>query len=133
MNTATYLERRGRSNLLRPHRGRGLGAADLDAPVGRIRATVRAGRDRMRARCCLAARRPARRARARRRLRHRRAGVEAARRGAQVVAIDLSPTLVELARDALPRDLGNGAIDFASATCSIRRSASSITSSRWIR
>jgi magnesium-protoporphyrin O-methyltransferase len=36
----------------------------------------------------------------RRRLRHRRAGVEAARRGADVVAIDLSPTLVDVARAA---------------------------------
>ena len=38
--------------------------------------------------------------------------VEAARRGASVVAIDLSPTLVGLARERIPRDLGAGAIEF---------------------
>jgi magnesium-protoporphyrin O-methyltransferase len=37
--------------------------------------------------------------------------VEAARRGAQVVAIDLSPTLVQLARSRMPRDLGHGSVD----------------------
>jgi hypothetical protein len=36
-------------DLLRPHRRAGLGPLTSDAPVGRIRATVRAGRDRMRA------------------------------------------------------------------------------------
>jgi magnesium-protoporphyrin O-methyltransferase len=84
-----------------------------DAPVGRIRATVRAGRDQMRA--TLLSWLPAD-------LRGRRlldAGcgtgalaVEAARRGASVVAIDLSPTLVELARERAPRDLGAGALQF---------------------
>ncbi len=83
------------------------------APVGRVRAKVRAGRDEMRetllsflpddltgrrildAGCGTGA-----------------FAVEAARRGAQVVAIDLSSTLVELARERLPRDLGHGSIDF---------------------
>jgi len=83
------------------------------APVSRIRATVRAGRDRMRqtllawlppdlsgkrildAGCGTGA-----------------FAVEAARRGARVVAIDLSPTLVALAHERAPRDLGNGSIDF---------------------
>jgi magnesium-protoporphyrin O-methyltransferase len=84
-----------------------------DAPVGRIRATVRAGRDQMRA--TLLSWLPAD-------LRGRRlldAGcgtgalaVEAARRGASVVAIDLSPTLVELARERAPRDLGAGVLQF---------------------
>jgi magnesium-protoporphyrin O-methyltransferase len=73
-----------------------------DAPVGRIRATVRAGRDRMRATlldwlpadlrgarvldagCGTAA-----------------LAVEAARRGAEVVAIDLSPQLVGVARERI--------------------------------
>ena len=77
-----------------------------DAPVGRVRATVRAGRERMRstllswlpedlsgtrildAGCGTGA-----------------YAVEAARRGAEVVAIDLSPTLVELARSRLPGDV----------------------------
>ncbi len=84
-----------------------------DAPVGRIRATVRAGRDRMRqtlldwlpddlrgrrvldAGCGTGA-----------------LAVEAARRGAQVVAIDLSPTLITLARDRTPHDLGVGGLSF---------------------
>lgn len=84
-----------------------------DAPVGRIRATVRAGRDEMRG--TLLSWLPAD-------LRGRRlldAGcgtgalsVEAARRGAEVVAIDLSPKLVALARERLPRELGQGRIDF---------------------
>jgi magnesium-protoporphyrin O-methyltransferase len=86
-----------------------------DAPVGRIRATVRAGRDRMRATllgwlpmdlhgarvldagCGTGA-----------------AAVELARRGADVVAIDLSPTLVQLARERLPADLGPGRVYFCS-------------------
>ena len=38
--------------------------------------------------------------------------VEAAKRGAHVVAIDLSPTLVELARERLPHSLGKGRIEF---------------------
>lgn len=88
------------------------------APVGRIRATVRAGRDQMRnhllswlpqdmqglrlldAGCGTGA-----------------LSVEAARRGADVVAIDLSPTLVNLARDRwqeMPQPSGTGRIDFRS-------------------
>jgi magnesium-protoporphyrin O-methyltransferase len=85
-----------------------------DAPVGRIRASVRAGRDQMRntllswlpadlsgkrvldAGCGTGA-----------------FAVEAARRGAEVVAIDLSPTLVNLARQRLPADLADR-IDFQS-------------------
>lgn len=85
-----------------------------DAPVGRIRATVRAGRDRMRATlldwlpddlsgcrlldagCGTGA-----------------LAVEAARRGAHVVAIDLSPTLIGLARERMPHGLA-GHIDFRS-------------------
>ena len=84
-----------------------------DAPVGSIRATVRAGRDRMRN--TLLGWLPAD-------LRGARVldagcgtgalAVEAARRGASVLAIDLSPTLVRLARERLPRDLGHGRIDF---------------------
>jgi magnesium-protoporphyrin O-methyltransferase len=82
------------------------------APVSGIRATVRAGRDAMRktlldwlpadltgkrlldAGCGTGA-----------------LAVEAARRGADVVAIDLSPTLVKLAEERLPRDLA-GKITF---------------------
>jgi magnesium-protoporphyrin O-methyltransferase len=82
------------------------------AKVSGIRATVRAGRDRMRttllgwlpsdlrdarlldAGCGTGA-----------------LAVEAARRGADIVAIDLSPTLVQLARERLPDDLAR-AIEF---------------------
>jgi magnesium-protoporphyrin O-methyltransferase len=84
-----------------------------DAPVSGIRATVRAGRDEMRA--TLLSWLPED-------LHGRRildAGcgtgafaVAAARRGAHVVAIDLSVTLVELARERAPRDLGDGSIEF---------------------
>ncbi len=86
-----------------------------DAPVGRIRATVRAGRDRMRG--LLLDHLPGD-------LRGRRileAGcgtgalaVDAARRGADVVAIDLSPQLVSMAQTRLPGDLGAGRIEFRS-------------------
>jgi magnesium-protoporphyrin O-methyltransferase len=85
-----------------------------DAPVGRVRATVRAGRNQMRstllswlpedlsgkrildAGCGTGA-----------------FAVEAAIRGAEVVAIDLSPTLVELAKTRLPAELASR-IDFRS-------------------
>lgn len=84
-----------------------------DAPVGRIRATVRAGRDRMRhtlldwlpadldgrrlldAGCGTGA-----------------LSIEAARRGARVVAIDLSPRLVGLARERLAADPAGRNIEF---------------------
>lgn len=85
------------------------------APVSGIRATVRAGRDLTRA--TLLSWLPED-------LHGRRildAGcgtgalaVEAARRGAQVVAIDLSPTLVQLARERMPNNLGAGGIEFCS-------------------
>lgn len=84
-----------------------------DAPVSRIRATVRAGRDAMRG--TLLSWLPADMTG----LRLLDAGcgtgalsVEAARRGAEVVAIDVSPTLVELARERLPAISGAGRIDF---------------------
>lgn len=89
-----------------------------DAPVSRIRATVRAGRDAMRATlldwlpgdmtgltlldagCGTGA-----------------LAVEAARRGARVTAIDISGQLVGIARERAPTDLGagefrGGSIDF---------------------
>ena len=37
---------------------------------------------------------------------------EAARRGAQVVAIDVAPTLIALAQERSPKDLGVGSIEF---------------------
>ena len=84
-----------------------------DAPVGSIRATVRAGRDRMRATLLDWLPSDLRGAR----LLDAGCGtgafaVEAARRGAEVVAIDLSATLVKLAAERLPSDLGHGRIQF---------------------
>lgn len=77
-----------------------------NAPVSRVRATVRAGRDRMRS--TLAARLPAD-------LSGRRVldagcgagqmAVELARRGAEVVAIDISPRLVGVARQRASDDV----------------------------
>jgi magnesium-protoporphyrin O-methyltransferase len=84
-----------------------------DVPVSGIRATVRAGRDRMRA--TLLSFLPAD-------LRGARildAGcgtgalaVEAAKRGADVTAVDISPTLIGIARERLPEKLGSGRIHF---------------------
>ncbi|MEM7705522.1 MAG: magnesium protoporphyrin IX methyltransferase [Pseudomonadota bacterium] len=83
-----------------------------DAPVGRVRATVRAGRDAMRdtllswlprdmsglrlldAGCGTGA-----------------LALEVARRGGQVVAVDVSPTLIELARERTPDEL-HGRVSF---------------------
>jgi magnesium-protoporphyrin O-methyltransferase len=84
-----------------------------DAPVSGIRATVRAGRDAMRATLLswlpedLSGRR----------ILDAGCGtgalaVEAARRGADVLAIDISPKLVEIARDRVPDDVPTGRIDF---------------------
>ena len=86
-----------------------------DAPVGRVRATVRAGRDRMRS--TLLSWLPA----DMHGMRLLDAGcgtgalaVEAAHRGADVLAIDLSPTLVNLARERQPVISSGGSIDFRS-------------------
>lgn len=114
METPTYLARR---QQLETYFDRT--AADAwakltsDGPVSRIRATVRAGRDRMRA--TLLAALPTD-------LTGQRVldagcgtgalAVEAARRGAQVVAIDLSATLVGLARERMHTIDGPGRIDF---------------------
>jgi magnesium-protoporphyrin O-methyltransferase len=111
METISYIERRGQLETYFDRT-----AADAwsrltsDAPVSRIRATVREGRDRMRrtlldwlpddlrgtrlldAGCGTGM-----------------LALEAAKRGATVTAIDLSPTLVGLARDRLP---GNLKVDF---------------------
>jgi magnesium-protoporphyrin O-methyltransferase len=85
------------------------------APVGRIRATVRAGRDGMR-RILLDGLPQDMRG-----LRLLDAGcgtgalaVEAAKRGAHVVAVDLSPTLLDIARERVPAVAGAGSIEFVS-------------------
>ncbi len=85
------------------------------APLGRIRATVREGRARMRALmlscmpddlsgwrvldagCGTGA-----------------MSVELARRGADVLGIDLAPEIIRFARETAPADLGGGRINFAS-------------------
>lgn len=84
-----------------------------DAPVSRIRATVRAGRDEMRG--TLLAWLPAD-------LRGARVldagsgtgafAVEAARRGADVLAVDLSPRLVALARERAAGETACGRVEF---------------------
>jgi magnesium-protoporphyrin O-methyltransferase len=110
----SYLERRGE---IETYFDRTAAAAwsklTSDAPVSGIRATVRAGRDRMRATllsflpddlrgsrildagCGTGA-----------------LAVEAARRGADVTAVDISPTLIGIARERLPEKLGDGRIHF---------------------
>ncbi len=107
MSTATYLARRGQlETYFDRTAAQAWARLTSDAPVSGIRATVRAGRDRMRA--TLLSWLPED-------LHGRRildAGcgtgalaVEAARRGASVVAIDLSATLVKLAGERLPAGL----------------------------
>jgi magnesium-protoporphyrin O-methyltransferase len=84
-----------------------------DAPVSRVRATVRAGREKMRS--TLLSWLPE----DMRGMRLLDAGcgtgalaVEAARRGADVVAIDISPTLIGLAKERAPGELGPGRVSF---------------------
>jgi magnesium-protoporphyrin O-methyltransferase len=114
MPTTTYKERRGEIETYFDRT-----AADAwskltsDAPVSRVRATVRAGRDLMRA--TLLGWLPA--DLTGRRLLDAGCGtgalaVEAARRGATVVAIDVAPTLIALAQERCPKDLGVGSIKF---------------------
>ncbi len=107
MSIATYLERRGELETYFDRTAVDAWAKlTSDAPVGRIRATVRAGRDEMRN--TLLSWLPQNMSGAR--LLDAGCGtgalsIEAARRGARVVAIDLSPTLVSVARERLPSDL----------------------------
>lgn len=84
-----------------------------DAPLGRIRASVRAGREEMRAALLFWLPRDLSGARV------LDAGcgtgalaLELAARGADVAAIDISPTLIDLARERSPR-LIRGRVDFA--------------------
>lgn len=116
MDSATYVSRRSKIETYFDRTAvKAWEQLTSDAPVGRIRTTVRAGRAEMRAKilswlpadltgkrildagCGTGA-----------------LSIEAARRGAEVVAIDLSPTLVNLARDRMPESLGHGSIDFRS-------------------
>ena len=116
MSIATYLERRGELQTYFDRTAVDAWARlTSDAPVGRIRATVRAGRDEMRN--TLLSWLPANMSGAR--LLDAGCGtgalsIEAARRGARVVAIDLSPTLVSVARERIPADLDSSALEFRS-------------------
>jgi magnesium-protoporphyrin O-methyltransferase len=116
MSVATYLERRGELQTYFDRTAVDAWARlTSDAPLGRIRATVRAGRDEMRN--TLLTWLPANMSGAR--LLDAGCGtgalsIEAARRGARVVAIDLSPTLVSVARERIPGDLDSTAVEFRS-------------------
>jgi magnesium-protoporphyrin O-methyltransferase len=113
MSVVTYAERRGRlQTYFDATAVKAWAQLTSDAPVSRIRETVRQGRDRMRAAilswlpqdalgetlldagCGTGA-----------------LAVEAARRGARVTAVDIAANLVALARERAPADLG-AAIDF---------------------
>lgn len=114
MTSASYAERRSQLTTYFDRTAVDAWARlTTDAPVSKVRATVRAGRDAMRANllswlpedltgkrvldagCGTGA-----------------LSVEAARRGAEVVAIDVSPTLVGLARERSAEILGADRIDF---------------------
>jgi magnesium-protoporphyrin O-methyltransferase len=116
MSVATYLERRGELQTYFDRTAVDAWARlTSDAPVGRIRATVRAGRDEMRE--TLLSWLPSNMSGAR--LLDAGCGtgalsIEAARRGARVVAVDLSPTLVSVARERIPVDLDASALEFRS-------------------
>lgn len=114
MQTDSYIARRGQLQAYFDRTARDAWARlTSDAPVSRIRATVRAGRDEMRA--TLLSWLPTRMDG----MSLLDAGcgtgmlaVEAARRGAKVTAIDIADGLVQVARDRVPADLPEGAIDF---------------------
>ncbi len=114
MPSVTYQERRGQiATYFDKTAMEAWSRLTSESPVSRIRATVRAGRNRMRqtlldwlpdnlrgarlldAGCGTGA-----------------LAVEAASRGAKVVAIDLSPSLIELARERAPSVAGPGSVEF---------------------
>jgi magnesium-protoporphyrin O-methyltransferase len=114
MHITTYDERRGQLETYFDRTAAEAWARlTSDAPVSRVRATVRAGRERMRqaildhlptnlcgrrvldAGCGTGA-----------------MALEAARRGALVVAIDLSARLIDLALERKPKDLSPGSVEF---------------------
>jgi magnesium-protoporphyrin O-methyltransferase len=120
MSSTTYLQRRGQIERYFDRT-----AADAwarltsDAPVSRIRASVRAGRDQMRN--SLLAMLPLNLSG--RRVLDAGCGTgtlagELAQRGAHVVAVDLSPTLVDLARERIGATRGEGRIEFLSGDMS---------------
>jgi magnesium-protoporphyrin O-methyltransferase len=114
MTTAQYLERRSE---LETYFDQTAVAAwsrlTSDVPIGRIRATVRAGRDEMRQALLSWLPQDLRGAR----LLDAGCGtgalsIDAARRGADVVAVDISPTLIQIASGRLPADISPRAVRF---------------------
>ena len=114
MPTISYLERRGElENYFDRTAVEAWSRLTSDAPLGRIRATVRKGRDRMRG-TLLSWLPPDLRGKS---LLDAGCGtgalaLQAAQRGASVTAIDLSPTLIELAHKRAWQANGAGAVDF---------------------
>ncbi len=113
MTTTSYAQRRSAVQTYFDHTAVDAWARlTSEEPVSRIRATVRAGRDEMRA--ALLSWLPS--DLSGKRILDAGCGtgsfaVEAARRGADVVAIDVAPTLISLAATRLPSDLGTGSIE----------------------
>ncbi|MFY9655235.1 MAG: magnesium protoporphyrin IX methyltransferase [Methylocystis sp.] len=114
MTTPTYIARRGE---LEAYFDRTASEAwkrlTSDSPVGRVRATVRAGREEMRRKLLSWLPEDLRGAR----LLDAGCGtgalaLEVARRGAHVVAVDVSASLVAHAAERLPRELNGGRIEF---------------------
>ena len=116
MQTATYFERRSQLETYFDRTAvEAWARLTSEAPVSRIRATVRAGRERMRqtllswlpddlrgcrildAGCGTGA-----------------FAIAAAHRGAHVVAIDVAPTLINIARERTPGSFGVGSVEFRS-------------------
>jgi magnesium-protoporphyrin O-methyltransferase len=116
MNEVRYLQRRGEiEDYFDRTAARAWANLTSTAPVGRIRASVRAGRDEMRS--TLMSWLPT----DLRGLTVLDAGcgtgqlaIDMACRGAHVVGIDLSPTLITLARERIPKHLGTGSVEFHS-------------------
>ncbi len=114
MQTASYRDRRGQIEAYFDRTAaKTWERLTSDAPVSGIRATVRAGRERMRETLLSWLPRDLRGAR----LLDAGCGtgalaVEAARRGAHVAAVDLSPTLIGIARERAPQDLHPGRVEF---------------------
>jgi magnesium-protoporphyrin O-methyltransferase len=119
MQTLSYRQRRGQVQTYFDRTASETWARlTSDAPVSRIRATVRAGRDEMRSK--ILDQMPA--DLTGRRILDAGCGtgalaLEAARRGATVVAIDIAPSLIDVARERSENNLldaGKGSVEFMS-------------------
>jgi magnesium-protoporphyrin O-methyltransferase len=120
MASTTYLERRGQiERYFDRTAAEAWARLTSDQPVSRIRATVRAGRDQMRS--SLLGMLPLNLSG--RRVLDAGCGTgalagELALRGATVLAVDLSPTLIELARERIGAPRGEGRVEFLSGDMS---------------